>query len=68
MMFPKGLTDWLITVDGGSVTENCHCHGRCETSGHGSNTMNNDQSLPGMPNLVWQQTLIWILTIFPNNP
>lgn len=22
MTFPKGLTDWLITVDGGSVTEN----------------------------------------------
>lgn len=50
------------------VTETCHCHGRCEISGHKNNTNKNDQSLPGMPNPAWQQTLILILTVFPNNP
>lgn len=37
-------------------------------SGHKNNTNKNDQSLHGMPNPAWQQTLILILTVFPNNP
>lgn len=52
LLLSQRLRSQAYHSDGSCVTETCHCHGRCDVSGHESNTVKNDRSLPGMPNPV----------------